>query len=157
MIDFIFTFLNFGFFLGIAVYYFRKKVVGLIKEELALKAASRRDLHNQETAASAEYRTLQEQLEYQKRLYTSLEKKLLVWQAAVNAKMEEEAQVRHQHEQKIHERLEKQHHYLEELATVARVVPAAFDSSMHNLKVYFADSKHCADYNRNILGFLNKQ
>lgn len=157
IINMFFTLLNFGVFLGFVIYYFRKSIIGLIKNELLLKEAECRDLHNQSAAANIEYRSLQERSEYQKTLYASLDRKIMMWRTAVQAGERETERERNLYESNIRERLQKQRDYVHALEIVNHVVPVAFDESAKRLSVYFSDPAHCREYNRQVCERLKKQ
>ena len=157
MIDFFFTLLNFGVFLGFIIYYFRKSIVGFIKNKLILRESEYRTLHNQDAAANVEYRALQERAEYQKVLYESLERKIMTWQSAVCSGEREKERIRERYEREMYERTEKQRNYLRLRKTLARVLPVAFDSSANRLVAYFSDPVHCLRYNDQVIELLKKR
>jgi len=156
MIDIIFTLLNFSIFVALVYVYSKKNLLGTITQKIREKKASHNNLLYQQAAGKVEHRSLQEQFEYQERLYYSLDHKVSLWQEAVQADNKALKHKQEAYRKAINERAEKQLAYAECYQVGKHLLPNLLPKIKHTLVSSFEDKKKQEDYLSKTLDLLGE-
>ncbi len=156
MIDFIFTLLNFIIFVTLIYLYSKKNLIGALRQKIREKKARHNNLIHQQTAHKIEHRTLQEQFEYQERLYYALDHKVSLWQASVNQNNQEGMYKQEKYRKAINKRAEKQLTYAECYQVGKQLLPKLMPGLNQTLTSSFEDNKNQETYLQKSLNILGE-
>lgn len=157
MLPIVFRLINFGLFLFLLVYGFKRYVYETLLEQMAKRDKDRKDLEEKKEHLARLQSQLDEQMHINERVHKELIATVHIWRQSFEHKQqelqEEKARIKYQLELKMERRREVQ---LLNLVQDEVVIPAVEESGK-TLHDYFAQQKHGNAYIKDLLAYMERK
>ncbi len=152
--DVFFRLLNLGIFIALIAYYFRRTIIGTIRNHLFRKKSTLETISKQTVELKSEHAELKGQLKQQEMLYRELTNKIEQWRLGITKDQEQHKAHCTQQATALDERLDKQYKAYIRHKAMRHLIPLAFDATTKDLQEIFRDPQAARLYNEKAIGEL---
>lgn len=151
-----FRFINFGVFLGLVVYCYKKYLLPSINKQIHEKKLLLQNLENQKQGIKYQLSNLDQAIDHQKHLAQNLSNKINIWSEGVNAQRQRDYETKNALlKTMINQAAIKSQKVAFEAAT-KKIVPEVLKNLEEDLTQYFEQNEHAREYNGDILRFIEE-
>lgn len=157
LMDALFTIANFLVFAGFIAYISKTMLIPMVKSMISAHKKAQQDLVDQTIAASAQYRSLQEQLAHQDALYANLDKKVERWQKTLDRNHASLQQEQEKHNDFMRHYVAKQQTFLNASHKAHLIMPVVMQETEQNLRKHFSQKDNRTTYNQKAINHLARR
>ncbi len=154
IVGIVFRVINFGVLIGLAVYFFKKHALPIIKQQIADKQAFIVSLHNQEQMLEQEKEEVTKRIIEDEQQWMHLKDTFDQWRTTVSQVYAEHEKERQQRIRTLQDRAENRMQQVTSMRLSVRVFPQALEQAGAELQKYYADAQQADQFIKRIIDHM---
>ncbi|BDC34169.1 hypothetical protein Noda2021_01270 [Candidatus Dependentiae bacterium Noda2021] len=157
LIAILFRIINFLVFVGLGIYFFKKKMLKATQQKINEKEVYLKSLQEQDRMLNNQFSSLEDVLKKQEEKCASLTEKVVQWKVAQTHQAAKKLQKRNAHLKTMHERLELKEEYINQQRFEQAAVLEALKKTKEDLEQHFSKDAAGQSYMHTILKAIDKE